>query len=107
LFLPDQSGDLKLEINTEYRPKLFSILEGALFVDIGNVWLYHPDPLKPGAQISRNFLNELAIDAGVGLRVDLSILLLRLDFAFPLKVPYADTPPNRNVVINLAIGYPF
>ncbi|MBK8704138.1 MAG: BamA/TamA family outer membrane protein [Saprospiraceae bacterium] len=83
LFLPDQSGDIKLEINTEYRPKLFSILEGALFIDAGNVWLLNDDPLKPGAQFSRNFLKELAVDAGFGLRLDLTILLLRLDFAFP------------------------
>jgi outer membrane protein insertion porin family len=107
LFLPDQSGDIKLEMNTEYRPKLFSILEGALFIDAGNVWLLNDDPLKPGAQFSRNFLKELAVDAGFGLRFDLTILLLRLDFAFPLKVPYADAPPNKGMVINLAIGYPF
>lgn len=107
LFLPDQSGDIKLEINTEYRPKLFSIVEGALFIDAGNVWLLNEDPQKPGAQFSSNFLNELAVDAGVGIRLDLTILLLRLDFAFPLKVPYADKPPNNGVVINLAIGYPF
>ena len=107
LFLPDQSGDIKLEFNSEYRPKLFSIVEGALFVDAGNVWLLNEDPLKPGAQFSSNFLNELAIDAGFGLRLDFTILLLRLDFAFPLKVPYAAQIPNKNMVINLAIGYPF
>ncbi|MDZ4702611.1 MAG: BamA/TamA family outer membrane protein [Saprospiraceae bacterium] len=107
LFLPDQSGDIKLEFNTEYRPKLFSIFEGALFIDAGNVWLLNADPLKPGAQFSRNFLKELAVDAGFGIRLDLTILLLRLDFAFPLKVPYAPTPPDKGMVINLAIGYPF
>lgn len=107
LFLPDQSGDIKLEFNSEYRPKLFSIVEGALFLDAGNVWLFNEDPLKPGAQFSSNFLKELAIDAGFGLRLDFTILLLRLDFAFPLKVPYLDKVPNNNMVFNLAIGYPF
>lgn len=107
LFLPDQSGDIKLEFNSEYRPKLFSIVEGALFVDAGNVWLLNEDPLKPGAQFSSSFLKELAIDAGFGLRLDFTILLLRLDFAFPLKVPYLDKVPNHNMVFNLAIGYPF
>lgn len=107
LFLPDQSGDIKLEFNSEYRPKLFSIVEGALFLDAGNVWLFNEDPLKPGAQFSSNFLKELAIDAGFGLRLDFTILLLRLDFAFPLKVPYLDKIPNNNMVFNLAIGYPF
>ncbi len=107
LFVSDQSGDIKLEFNTEYRPKLFSIVEGALFVDAGNVWLLNEDPLKPGAKFSSNFLNELAVDAGFGFRLDFTILLLRLDFAFPLKVPYAASVPNKNMVINLAIGYPF
>ena len=107
LFLPDQSGDIKLEFNSEYRPKLFSIVEGALFFDAGNVWLLNDDPLKPGAQFSRSFLKELAVDAGFGLRLDFTILLLRLDFAFPLKVPYLDKIPNKNMVFNLAIGYPF
>ncbi len=107
LFLPDQSGDIKLEFNSEYRSKLFSIAEAALFVDAGNVWLMNEDPLKPGAKFSSNFLKELAIDAGFGLRLDFTILLLRLDFAFPLKVPYLDKLPNNNMVFNLAIGYPF
>lgn len=107
LFLPDQSGDIKLEFNTEYRPKLFSIAEGALFLDAGNVWLWNEDPLKPGAQFTKNFLNELAIDAGFGLRLDFTILLLRLDFAFPLKVPYLDKFSTKGMVVNLAIGYPF
>ncbi len=107
LFLPDQSGDIKLEFNTEYRPKLFSIFEGALFLDAGNVWLLNEDPLKPGAKFSGNFLNELAVDAGFGIRLDFTILLLRLDFAFPLKVPYAAAPPDKGMVVNLAIGYPF
>ena len=106
-FLPDQSGDIKLEINTEYRPKLFSIVEGAVFIDAGNVWLLNEDKNRPGAKFTKNFLNELAVDAGVGVRLDLTILLLRLDFAVPLRVPYASKPPNNGIVINLAIGYPF
>jgi outer membrane protein insertion porin family len=107
LFLPDQSGDIRFEINTEFRLKLFSIVEGAIFADAGNVWLYHEDPLKPGAKFSSRFLKELAMDVGLGLRLDFTILLLRFDFALPLKVPYAGTPPDKRVVLNLAIGYPF
>ena len=106
-FLPDQSGDIKLELNTEYRPKINNIVEGALFVDAGNVWLFNEDPNRPGAKFTNNFLKELAIDAGVGVRLDLTILLLRVDFAWPLKVPYAEAPPQKGMVINLAIGYPF
>ena len=107
LFLPDQSGDIKLEFNLEFRRKLFSIFEGALFADAGNVWLLNNDPLRPGAAISSNLLNELAVDAGFGIRLDFTILLLRFDFAWPLKVPYTSSPPDKSMVINLAIGYPF
>jgi outer membrane protein insertion porin family len=121
-FLPDQSGDLKLEFNTEYRTKLFSIVKGALFVDVGNVWLLNADPNKPGAEFSKNFMKELAVGAGAGLRFDISFLVLRTDLAFPLRIPYLPeghrwviddinfgSGPWRkdNLVLNIAIGYPF
>ncbi|MBK9734483.1 MAG: BamA/TamA family outer membrane protein [Saprospiraceae bacterium] len=107
LFLADQSGDIKLEMNIEYRRKLFSIFEVAMFADAGNVWLVNEDTKRPGAQFTSRFLHELAIDAGFGFRFNFTILMLRFDFAFPLKVPYAATPPDKSMVINLAIGYPF
>ena len=91
----------------EYRRKLFSIVEGALFADAGNVWLVNEDIKRPGAQFTSLFLRELAVDAGFGLRFNFTILMLRFDFAFPLKVPYATSPPDKSMVINLAIGYPF
>lgn len=121
-FLPDQSGDLKLELNTELRAKLFSIVHGAVFVDAGNVWLYNKNDTLPGAEFSGNFLKELAVDAGVGLRFDVSFLVLRLDMAFPLRKPYLpsgerwvidkiDFGSSRwrsdNLIFNLGIGYPF
>ena len=121
-FLPDQSGDLKLEINSEYRAKLFSIVHGAIFVDAGNIWLYNEDPDKPGGKFSGKFLNELAVGAGVGLRLDISFLVLRLDVAFPLRKPFlpegdrwvldkikfsSGTWRQENLIFNLGIGYPF
>lgn len=121
-FLPDQSGDLKLELNTEYRAKLFSVVHGALFVDAGNIWLLNKDEDKPGAEISKNFMKELAVGTGAGLRFDLSFLVLRLDLAFPLRKPYLPEGDRwvidqinfgdkawrkENLVFNLAIGYPF
>jgi len=107
-FLPDESGDIKIEGNIEYRPKLFSVVEGALFVDAGNIWLLHSNKFVPGGAFGRNFLSQLAADAGFGLRFNFTVLLLRTDIAFPIR--QADGSPARfgtNGVFNLAIGYPF
>lgn len=119
-FLPDQSGDVKLELNTEYRTKLFSIVKGAVFVDAGNIWMLNDD--DPRKNLSGKFLNELAVGTGVGLRFDLSFLVLRTDLAFPLRKPYLPegqrwvldkiafgdgTWRKENLIFNLAIGYPF
>lgn len=121
-FIPDQSGDIKLEFNTELRAKLFSIVHGALFVDAGNIWLYRKSTDNPGGEFSNNFIKELGIGTGLGLRFDVSFLVLRLDVAFPLRKPWL--PENErwvidgikfgsgawrrdNLVFNLGIGYPF
>lgn len=121
-FLPDQSGDFKLEVNAEYRAKLFSIVEGAAFIDAGNIWMANEDTNRPGAVLSKDFMKELAVGTGVGLRFDLSFLILRGDLAFPIRKPYLPDGErwvlnqidfgNRdwrreNLVFNLAIGYPF
>lgn len=120
-FLPDQSGDIKFEVNTELRMKLTGMLHGALFIDAGNIWLFREDTLRPGAKFSGNFLRDLAIGGGVGLRLDITFLVIRLDVAFPFRRPY---PPGKewvlndvrfkdqawrrqNIVYNLGIGYPF
>jgi len=114
-FLPDESGDIKLEGNVEYRAKLFSIVEGALFADAGNIWLLHPEDGLPGAAFGKNFLNQVAADAGFGLRFNLSVLILRTDLGFPLIDPSRPVGQRdrfnsisiNNSVFNLAIGYPF
>lgn len=118
----DQAGDIKLELNAEYRANLYKFLNVAVFADAGNIWLVNEDPEKPGGKFSKNFLSEIAVGAGVGLRLDFSILILRLDLAMPLKVPYYEKG-NRwafdkinfgdsgwrkdNLILNIAIGYPF
>lgn len=121
-FLPDQSGDLKLELNTEWRTQIYKLVKGAVFVDAGNIWLLNENAEKPGAKFSGQFLNELAVGAGVGLRFDFNFLVLRTDLAFPLRKPYlpkgerwvlgdidfsSGTWRKENLIFNLAIGYPF
>jgi outer membrane protein insertion porin family len=121
-FLPDQSGDLKLEFSTEYRAKIYDLIKGALFLDAGNIWLLKEDPAKPGAQFSKDFMSEIAVGVGAGLRFDFSFLVLRTDLAFPIRKPYladgerwvlnkvsfgSSSWRKENLVFNLAIGYPF
>jgi len=118
-FVIDQPGDVKLLGMFEYRAKLFSIVRYALFTDVGNVWTLKEDTLRPGSKFTSNFLSQLAVDAGVGLRFDINILVLRLDVAFPLRLPYTPLTGKYtvnfgssqwrkdNLIFNLAIGYPF
>ncbi|MDQ0592815.1 outer membrane protein insertion porin family [Chryseobacterium ginsenosidimutans] len=121
-FYFDQSGDIKLELNAEYRANIYKFLNVAVFADAGNIWLINEDPIRPGAKFSKEFLSEIAVGAGFGLRLDFSILILRLDLAMPLRVPYYEKndrwafdkinfgDPNwrkDNLILNIAIGYPF
>ncbi len=111
----DQNGDLKLEFNLEYRFDIYGFLKGAVFADAGNIWLMNDNPSQTGAQFnSETFMDELAVGAGVGLRMDFNFFILRLDVAMPLRKPYLPAG-NRWVanwikerpVLNIAIGYPF
>lgn len=121
-YLPDQPGDIKIELNTELRMKLFSIVRGALFVDAGNIFTMRNDPARPGSKFSKDFIKQLAVGAGAGLRFDISFLVLRVDAAIPIRKPYLPGGPKwvfdqinfgsstwvkENLVLNLAIGYPF
>ncbi|RVT99883.1 hypothetical protein EOD41_15695 [Mucilaginibacter limnophilus] len=121
-FLPDQAGDIRIEGNIEWRPKLFSIVRGAVFVDAGNIWLMRGNGAQPGAAFGKDFYKEFAVDAGVGLRFDVTVLVLRTDFGFPIRKPWLpegqrwvlnqiDFSSSRwrseNLIFNLAIGYPF
>lgn len=131
-FFPDESGDIKLEANTELRLKFNKIIEGALFFDAGNIWLYNKDTttvpgnpsqlLRPGVEFNKNFISQLAVGTGIGLRFNLTILLLRLDLGMPLREPWLPAGQRwvinqidfgskewrrQNLVLNIAIGYPF
>jgi len=117
----DKSGDIKLELNAEYRTPIYSILKGAAFVDAGNVWLFNNDPSRAGAAFQFNsFYKEIAIGGGLGARFDFNFFVVRLDFAEPFYDPAL--PENQRLVfhnfnnnqwlgshlqINLGIGYPF
>lgn len=103
-FIPDQTGDIKLEMNTELRPRISGPLYGALFVDAGSIWLANSNPLKPGAAFSSNFLKEIVVGAGAGIRLDITLFVIRLDAAIPVRKPAA---VPSDVIYNLAIGYPF
>jgi outer membrane protein insertion porin family len=120
--IPDQTGDIKLEMNTEFRPHLTGPLYGALFLEGGNVWLLNDSTYtnKPGAQFTSKFFSQLAVDAGVGIRLDITLFVIRFDVAFPLRKPWVIPPSvlrdikfldpgwrRQNLVYNLAIGYPF
>lgn len=110
----DQTGDLKFEANLEYRFPILGDLHGAAFVDAGNVWLIREDEQRPGGQLKwGRFLKDLALDAGVGLRYDLTFIVIRIDMGIPLHVPYETDKrgylnvPNYTPGWHLAIGYPF
>lgn len=127
-FVFDQAGDIKLELNAEYRANLYKFLNVAVFADAGNIWLINDEVneqgqiTRPGGKFSKQFLSEIAVGAGVGLRLDFSILILRLDLAMPLRVPYYEKGERwafdkinfgdsswrkDNLILNIAIGYPF
>ncbi|MDE6282867.1 MAG: BamA/TamA family outer membrane protein [Muribaculaceae bacterium] len=112
----DQTGTFKLELNTEYRFPIIGPLHGAVFLDAGNVWLLKKDPLRPGGEIKAStFLKEIALGTGVGLRFDISMLILRADLGIGIHAPYDTgkkgyynmTSFKNSLAFHLAIGYPF
>lgn len=87
-----QIGDMRLEWNIEYRFKINKMLEGAFFVDMGNIWKVKDDPTTTkddlGVFSFSTFYNQVAIGTGFGLRADLEFLIVRLDMSFPIHNPY-------------------
>ncbi len=108
-----RNGNVKFLANLEYRQKLFGSIHGAIFLDAGNIWTT-ADEVMGNFQL-KNFFNDLAVGTGIGLRYDLTFLVLRLDWGLGLHVPYdtdksgffnADTF-KRHQTLHFAIGYPF
>lgn len=112
----DQTGDIKYLMNLEYRHKLFGDLYGALFLDAGNVWNLHDQEYSPlGKFDPKNFFRQLAVGTGVGVRYDMGMFVIRVDWGVGLHVPYEtgksgfyniDSFKNAQS-IHLAVGYPF
>lgn len=110
-------GDIKLEANAEYRFHLLWRLDAAFFVDAGNIWTYYSDPNRQQTQFNvQNFLKDIAVGAGTGLRLDFSFFVFRLDTAMKLRDPSLSADSKwvmRNPItskdwnVSIGIGYPF
>jgi len=112
----ERIGDIVLVGNIEYRFPIAGRFKGALFVDAGNVWLRRSDAVFPNGEFNRrNFLDELAIGWGAGVRWDLGFFVIRLDLAMPLRDPALPSGEKwmiqnsrlSDLVFNFGIGYPF
>lgn len=111
----DQTGTFKFELNTEYRFPIVGILHGAAFIDAGNIWLLKKEKDRPGGELrGSTFFKDIALGTGVGLRVDLGMIVIRGDLGYGLHAPYYNgTPHYFNIAFrhafafHLAIGYPF
>ena len=116
----ERVGDIKFETNLEFRTPIYKVLHLGVFVDIGNVWMLRKNESLPNAEFAFDrFFKEFAVDAGVGLRLDLSFFVIRLDYAIKIHDPakqgntwrflnwpnYSAYRSDRAIV--LGIGYPF
>lgn len=112
----DQTGTFKFEANAEYRFPILGYFNGAVFLDAGNIWLLENDENRPGGQLQmKNFFKELALGTGLGLRFDMTMLVVRADLGIGIHAPwdtgksgYYNIPKFRDgLAFHLAIGYPF
>jgi len=109
----DQTGNIRLEANLEYRFPIYSFLKGAVFVDAGNIWNSSANEMYNGTdKFSSKFIEELGMGAGVGVRIDVQGFVIRFDLASPFHDPSLprgkryDFRWNKSI-LNFAIGYPF
>lgn len=117
------SGDIKLDLNIEYRSRLFWIVELATFIDAGNIWTVKSSKDTPNGQFKLNkFYEQIALAWGLGLRFDFNYFLLRLDMGWKAFDPQGNGPNGEktvrwpikdplnikdNTAFHIAIGYPF
>ena len=112
----EQCGDIRLDMNVEYRAKLFWVFELAAFIDAGNVWTIRYYENQPGGEFKLNeFYKQIAAAYGLGLRMNFNYFLLRLDCGMkafnPAKgqerVPLIHPDFKRDFAVHFSIGYPF
>lgn len=112
----NQCGDISLLLSAEYRAKLFWILEAGAFIDAGNVWTIHDYENQPGGFFRfKNFWKEIALAYGVGLRLDFTYFLFRIDLGMKAYNPAANQQRwpvihprwGRDATVHFSVGYPF
>lgn len=114
-----QTGDVKLDLNVEYRTKLFWKFNGAAFVDAGNIWTIRDYEGQPGGQLKLNsILNDLAVSYGLGLRLNFDYFILRFDLGMKAVNPAYEIDSDdhyplihpklsRDLAFHFAVGMPF
>lgn len=117
----NQVGDIKLGMYTEFRFPIAGYLKGALFAEGGNIWMQNTKLYGDiGLFKFSDFYRQLAFDAGIGLRLDITYVVIRVDLATALRKPYVtanngwifdpfskDDFGRNNLILNFGIGYPF
>jgi len=113
----DKMGEIWIESNLEYRFPIHSYFHGAVYTDAGNIWMLRENLDFPGGKFeASNFLDQVAISAGLGLRVDLSFFIFRVDTGLKIKDPALEPGKRwvdlskarlRDIAWNFGIGYPF
>lgn len=112
----NQCGDIRIDLNLEARVKLFWVLEGAAFIDAGNVWTIHNYENQPGGLFRfDSFYKELGWAYGIGLRMDFTYFLLRFDLGMKAYNPAMNQEPwplthpqwRRDATFHFSVGYPF
>jgi outer membrane protein insertion porin family len=119
---PQIGADYKLELQTELRFPIISIFNGVVFADAGNIWMKNDLLYGTEGKFTSKFLKDIAVDAGAGLRVDVKVIIIRLDLAVPLRKPFlargsewvtskidvsSRSWRRDNLIFNIGIGYPF
>lgn len=112
-------GDIRLELNLEYRFKILLVLDGAVFVDAGNVWALRDDENRPGASFSSKFYEQIAVGVGYGLRLNFNFFIIRFDFGYKVRNPFLDPYKKSQWLtfkeirdqglgtLQVAVSYPF